>query len=591
MTEPTPLTFVDVRKPNLMAGRHEIRVSQTVEHLPAGTVATNTEKDEWQLAGTFAQRATLHVTAARWHLPDNQVDRVFPAPGSKGDYSQCFPYVLIDNPTLPWERSPFVQPHNGALVDTPWLALAVFDESAITDARQTPAASPCGPVCLKQVMPENWSEGPAIATPQFEEEPADAATKALTVVDIATELAAEKGLSATRLRRHACVVQTTDAAALGTVGEHALISCPELPGPGRHRLMLLSLEGWLNPIDGELVPAADAPSYRRFIVLGQWSFTSAVGEHARFTDIAKSVGVGLLRDQDRNTELHRQAGGQLFVHGQHTGVTTSSWRRGPLVPARLTTPPNLNPWNARSATALMLDPTDNAPSDASYAEAWEQGRLAALRKPVLSSALADCRRACAHQPTDTRHLFCGELGPQHPELPTDWLSALLRLEYTPYTSLVPAERLLPPEQLRFFLVDPHWLECFLAGAVSLGSPFASGDCERLDHHFTTMLQGIKERPVSGFVLRSRLVADWPKLDVQGRATHGGVRPVRVFRPASNILLALFADEIQSVTLTPPAHHLHLENRSNSAPGAAQWAAANAVVREQARFTLASGRKN
>lgn len=587
MTDPTPLTFIDNRKPSLMAGRHELRVSQTVEHLPPGVAETGTKLDEWQLAGSFAQSATFYVTAPRWRIADNQIDRVFPAPGSKGDYSQCFPYVLIDNPTLPWERSPYTVPQEDTPSDTPWFALTVFDDSLIADVSHEPSESANRPVCLRQLTPETWAEAPDATTPRLNEEPTDAATTSLTVVDVANDLAAEKGLSAARLRRHACVVQSPDEGSLGIAGEHALITCPERPGPGRYRLMLLSLEGWLDQTDDALADTEEPHGHRRFIVLGQWSFTSAAGGHARFTDIAKSVGVGLLMDQDAGVELHRQAGGRLLIHNQHSGAATSSWRRGPLVPAHLTAPADPNPWTARSAKELILDAPDNTPSDASYAEAWEQGRLAALRKPILSAALADCRRACTHQATDTGHLFCGEVGPQRPDLPTDWLSALLRLEYTPYTSLVPAESLLPPEQLRFFLVDPHWLKCFLAGTVSLGRPYASGDCEYMEHHLAAMLDLLEGRPVSGFVLRSRLVAAWPKLEVLGQTIRGEVKPVRVSRPASNILLVLFAEEICGVTVAPPAHHLHLEDRDDKISEPAQWAAANAVVKELARFSMGS----
>ena len=267
------------------------------------------------------------------------------------------------------------------------------------------------------------------------------------------------------------------------------------------------------------------------------------------------------------------------------GLSTRAWRRGPLVPARINAPSDLNPWGARSAEELILDDPKNGPSDVSYAEAWEQGRLAALRKPILAAALADCRRACVHMATDTGHLLCGEKGPQMPGLPTAWLSSLLRLEFTPHASLVPSEALLRAEQLQFFLVDPNWLECFLAGAASLGRPYASCDCHSMEHHLKAMLENMSGRPAAGILLRSRLVAGWPELEVTGQTHSGEAEPIRVTRPAPNILMALFAEEIHAVTISPPSHHLHLERNTNTAASSGQWAAAKAVVKETALLSM------
>jgi hypothetical protein len=608
MTDSTTPSFIDRRKPRLVAGRYEVTVRQSVEHLhllPCEP-ATGMEVDAWQHAGCLEQKIAFHVTAPRWGIADDQIDRVFPPPGSKGDYSRFFPYVLIDNPTLPWERCPYAGTQEKQTegktpkppeTDTPWLALVMFVETLIHEATDvTGAPSPdrirqghAAPAIWKatddEAPPATWAITNGVAIPRLNPEPTDRADTTVSVVDVPKALEKQLGLSAERVARHACVVQSPDAQSLGKAGEHALITCPDMPKPGRYRLMLLSLEGWLDSTH-ELVDIdiCSATTHRRFVCLGQWSFTCSE-ETASFKEIAESIEVGLLVDAAPTDELHRQAGGYLMPMTPRDGLATRSWRRGPLVPARINVPSDFDPWGGRSAEELILDALDNGPADVSYAEAWEQGRLAALRKPVLAAALADCRRACVHKASDTGHLLCGEKGPQMPGLPTAWLSSLLRLEFTPYTSLVPSEAMLPAERLQFFLVDPNWLDCFLAGAVSLGRPYASCDCHSMEHHLKAMLENMPGRPAAGILLRSRLVAGWPQLEVTGQTDGGAAKPVRLARPAPNILMALFAEEIHAVTVAPPAHHLHLVRNTNTAASAGQWAAANAVVKDTALLSM------
>ena len=38
----------------------------------------------------------------------------------------------------------------------------------------------------------------------------------------------------------------------------------------------------------------------------------------------------------------------------------------------------------------------------------------------------------------------------------------------PFTNLVADERMLPPDSMRFFYLDPGWLKCLLEGACSVG---------------------------------------------------------------------------------------------------------------------------
>src|SRR4051812_17464311 len=52
-----------------------------------------------------------------------------------------------------------------------------------------------------------------------------------------------------------------------------------------------------------------------------------------------------------------------------------------------------------------------------------------------------------------------------------WLAQLKNLQGIPFNYLVPDERLLPPESIKFFQIDATWLEALLDGALSIGRQY------------------------------------------------------------------------------------------------------------------------
>lgn len=115
-----------------------------------------------------------------------------------------------------------------------------------------------------------------------------------------------------------------------------------------------------------------------------------------------------------------------------------------------------------------------------------------------------------------------------------WLSKLLLLYQIPFNYLVPDERMLPTESLRFFYLDNNWLGALLDGALSIGmqssrDTFFYEITHGLLHEaafeaqkiYRENLQGVAPSPtqvnenlVSGFLLRSALVSGWPNLAVR-----------------------------------------------------------------------------
>jgi hypothetical protein len=55
-----------------------------------------------------------------------------------------------------------------------------------------------------------------------------------------------------------------------------------------------------------------------------------------------------------------------------------------------------------------------------------------------------------------------------PEDLSKWLGRLRLLKGVPFNYLVPDERMLPPESIRFFYLDMNWVDSLLDGAFSIG---------------------------------------------------------------------------------------------------------------------------
>lgn len=164
---------------------------------------------------------------------------------------------------------------------------------------------------------------------------------------------------------------------------------------------------------------------------------------------------------------------------------------------------------------------------------------------------------------------------------TDWLARLRNLYGVPFNLLVPDVRMLPQESIRFFRIDENWIDCLIDGAFSIGrSTTGDADREREAALFARIRVAIHNRaavartrrifgasdprahteaaPVrSGFLVRSGVVAGWPSIEARGYSRDGSeLLPIRLDRPASDVLFGLFNGELASLSLSEPAETLH-----------------------------------
>ena len=168
-----------------------------------------------------------------------------------------------------------------------------------------------------------------------------------------------------------------------------------------------------------------------------------------------------------------------------------------------------------------------------------------------------------------------------PESITRWLTGLTSLGGVPLDYIVPDERMLPSESLRFFRVDPNWIYSLIEGAYSVARVTTSdlahdhvlarkvydAAAPNLYSHVAPdrnsgLQDGSSPFHYSGFLLRSALVSGWPGLRVKAYGEQGQELPPAPGETESgrritpDILLYLVEGIIHRVTFQEPSEGIH-----------------------------------
>ncbi|MFY0576652.1 hypothetical protein ACN28S_22000 [Cystobacter fuscus] len=230
---------------------------------------------------------------------------------------------------------------------------------------------------------------------------------------------------------------------------------------------------------------------------------------------------------------------------------------------------------------MRYDPTTGL-LDVSYASAWELGRMLTLANTRVAMELYNWKRKVAQEgnvqsqravrglPTRRRRLAARALDAGMPEATAAWFEGLSKLAGLPFNYLIPDERLLPTESLRFFWLDPVWVECLQDGALSVGRVTETDFKEDLGlrSRVATRSGG---RVVTGFVMRSSVVSGWPDLLVEAYnervededflpTDKQTLPPIRIEKLSKDVLLGLFEGELKTLDVhqKPEAMHFGLD---------------------------------
>lgn len=535
----TKVEFVSRQDPALRSGAYTITVAQALS----------------AQGQTFSAVRRFDVQGPRFVLRPTDIRAVFPGDGSLGDHSAALPHVVLVRGTLPWERA---ADRGGSSL--PWLALLLFDD----------AEKPAPTVVTFGTLASAGVRFPAIVA-ESQDRPDDP----ITVIDVRWALLAQLLPTAAELPWLAHVRRPLDAAGHRVDDGAAVVIGNRLPiSGGTATVHLVSLEG---RYDGGAFDAQGAgPDDRvRLVSLTSWSFT-CTDPSRDFAGLLRDVGrdpatLRLPRSADPTTESYLALGSAALPHALRRGGTTVSWYHGPLSPSgsvdELEDP-------VRAADELVRYDPATGLFDVSYAAAWELGRMLALRSTAFAASLYKWKRASVQwlRAQEQRILhphITVTLPPAAPMPPPDvvaWFDDLRVLRGVPFDYLVPDERMLPVESLRFFRVDHLWVDCLLDGAFSVGR-VSDAEADR-EAQFAADPTTADAEAMSGFLLRSDVVANWPGLLADADDDGRPLERVRLDRLSANVLVGIFRGEIGRVAfgLAPEGLHFGLDRDPPAGPG-------------------------
>jgi hypothetical protein len=375
----------------------------------------------------------------------------------------------------------------------------------------------------------------------------------------------------------------------------AVIIANRLPQPGRTSTVhLVSVEkrfekgkgGGPNEYGFNYQEKDPGNNLIRFVSLKSWSF-ACEDEKQSFKHLLMQLNnePATLRLPDGPASAQRllSQGYVVVPHHFRQGAQTVSWFRGPLAPGKNVSPmmmpvssddeskpdKKLMQLPARSADELVRYDPAFSMFDVSYAAAWELGRLLALQDKGFSTSLYQWKREyaqkLAQEEQRSPHLpFQKATLAFVPEDVSAWFKSLRNLEGVPFNYLVPDERMLPAESIRFFRVDRAWLDCLADGAFSIGRVGSSDLEDDRSHGAKSPAAGLAPM-LTGFLMRSEVVSGWPGLLVEGYSDKAGKKSLicnRTERLSKGVLLCIFAGEVARIDIHQKPEMLHFGLETN-----------------------------
>ena len=539
----TTYIFRNEHRPTLPSGAYKITSTWSVS------------VDKQKQAGK-AQTADFFVAGERFSLSPAHIHSTYPPEGSRGSYGDCLPHVALARDTLPWERKA-----DG--VKAPWLALLVLHEDEAAQYK---------PQTIKMdVYGKTLPAGTAFDLQEGEDKPDLVQVIELPRALIQSLLPDAAGLSTL------CHVRAKGDGRVAAESVAVVVS-RRLPGHGRNTVHLVSLE---NRYSGPTFNSGKQATVT-LISLKSWSFTCEVAGHAESESLERifaNLEASWLRlppEIGKHAQHYTSSGFIPVPHRFRTGESGVSWFSGPLIPPRPQPVAGDAPkLPAKSADQLLWYDKNLGMLTVTYAAAWELGRMLVLQNRRIQTSLQNWRRrqiyhaqamAAArnsqgsHLPQIQRACPCAPLDP--PAELTAWIDGLRLLQGVPFKYLIPDERMLPPESIRFFAVDPQWIDALLDGALSLARlPTEHQQC--CQDAEKALIESSPACTVTGFLLRSTAVAGWPGLNVAATGVDSQEKadqPLGLYRQeqlSPSILLYLFKGRITSLSVQQPPETLHL----------------------------------
>lgn len=373
---PSAIRVADHALPLLQAGEYTVEVTQSV-------VLDNVVSPDAKLRPASV---SFVVDAARFRLASDDVYSLYPPKEANGPFANSLPHVVFRRETLPWERTLPKTPGNKD--EYPWLALLLFDTEEFAQVAITPAE--VGTLATMATT-EPGKRGPRIQVCHEEE----AANRCLTITVpwrlFRTVAPRKSDLPLLAHARYVDHVAKEDIPGVGD-GAFSVVLGNRLPAKGqRNTVALVSLEGHDDLLDDK--EPEEKPERVCLVLLAQWSFVcddSDPGQQMK-TICGKDMWLRTAGSAGTAVATALAIGHVPLLHRLRTGNRTVSWYRGPLTPVA---PPSEAQGDifAHADEALEYDEATGM-FNASYAAAWQLGRLLAVQASDVATALYRWRHA------------------------------------------------------------------------------------------------------------------------------------------------------------------------------------------------------
>lgn len=568
------IRFADSYQTSVNAGTYTI----------TATLRAPEDLKDADLADPITNSVKVHISGPRYSLSPDEIHAVFPPENGSGDYNNVLPHVVLNRPTLPWERllekkinkqekdkTEAEKKRDNDLEQIPFLALLLFTE----------AEELAGAVTPPQVV--------SLAELGYDLEPGEKGTDPVTVIQVNADLLTYLLPTGNELRLLAhgrelfqssndqSSNQKTDTSqSVESRRPLAVVIASRLPASDqRHIAHLVMLENrytWHEgSTDWQFNLAGQPNGPVRLVCLKSWQFTCAGNQptlEGRLLDEAFTVDWLCVPKTGTDAfEKLRRMGYAALPYHLRSGDRAYTLYHGPLVatPSAQTAAADTSqslesdPLVPASAESLVRIVENHKIFDVSLAAAWRLGQLLMLRDQAVAMTYFTWRRHDAQRRARANlwqqdgHLHLGDnarigLEPM-PAVVQDWLQQCLALHNIPFNYLVPDGRMVPENSLRVFSLHKPWMACLVAGALAVGR---SSDADRrLETDYRKTIFTADQQTWSGFLLRSPAVDE--HLDLQVKAIQGEVEidKIRLERLGPGLLLGIYADSFSELRFSLP----------------------------------------
>lgn len=627
--------FIQYEIPPLQSGEYTVTLEQKV----------SLQSQAFSISRRFA------VSGERFIFADEDINSVFPPNLANGKFSGALPHVVFNRRTLPWERNSIAgqadAPWLAVLLfnkdqQPPVQRLKAMDLVPLGKPIKVEGSKATG----TGTMPSGYLSYPGFETLDYGELPDDICNVIDIPVALFNQIApAKEDLPYLAHTRETDTIDKAGSNASTESSYFAVVFGNRIPvDQADSYAYLISFENF-----SAFLPAADGTNhipegiqYIRLLCYRSWGFTANtldqnfqallenlnkdadgkvglttlqfpfVGKAPSKTAVEQALAsqaTGSLTDIQADT-LVKNALTMGYIpadhHLRHAGHTVS-WFRSPLAAYEIRGNINL-PFSCPDA-ANHYNP-ETGMFDVSYGAAWQLGQLLALQNKNYATALYNWKRGELQAQVIVEEekiiadkykgikafnsLFAArkialsdDPGSGLLDAITDWMGRLSLLYGVPFNYLVPDERMLPPESMRFFTLDNNWIDSLMDGAFSIGRytekdaaldvqraqtifPLARmASCKIRQRKAHLLTAGNDGKVVTGFIMRSMLISGWPGLEINGYKDLDGedeIPSLRLERLSSEVMIALFDGPLLMVAVHEPPETLHEGVEGNAANG-------------------------